>query len=70
MTNLESLIQKSKEMKIALCTYHAQEDYEKYSKILKSFGFEVSHSNGYMIFYWDKNLDYPYLRRGVLRAKK
>ena len=70
MTNLESLIQKSKEMKIALCTYHAQADYEKYSKILKSFGFEVSHSNGYMIFYWDKNLDYPYLRRGVLRAKK
>ena len=70
MTNLESLIQKSKEMKIAICTYHAQEDYEKYSKILKSLDFQVSHSNGYMIFYWDKNLDYPYLRRGVLRAKK
>ena len=70
MSNLESIIRESREIKIALCTYHAQEDFDKYSHILQSYGFEVSNSNGYMIFYWDKNLVFPYLRRGVIRAQK
>ena len=70
MSNIEEMITNSNDMKIALCTYHAQEDYSKYSKILKSFGFDVKHSKGYMIFYWDKNLKFPFLRRGLIRAKK
>ena len=70
MSNIEEMIKNSNDMKIALCTYHAQEDYIKYSKILKSFGFDVKHSKGYMIFYWDKNLKFPFLRRGLIRAKK
>lgn len=70
MTNIDEMIKKTKKMKIALCTYHAQADYNKYSKILKSYGYEVTHSKGYMIFYWDKNLKFPYLRRGLIRAKK
>ena len=70
MSNIEEMITNSNDMKIALCTYHAQEDYSKYSKILKSFGFDVKHSKSYMIFYWDKNLKFPFLRRGLIRAKK
>ena len=70
MTNIEEMIKKTNNMKIALCTYHAQDDYNKYSKKLRSLGFEITHSKGYMIFYWDKNLKYPYLRRGLIRAKK
>ena len=70
MSNLDSMIKDAKKMKIALCTYHSNSDFEKYSSILKEYGYKISHSNGYMIFYWDKNLDKPYLRRGVLRAEK
>lgn len=70
MSNLEVLIAESKKMKIALCTYHSNDDYKKYSALLKKYNYSTSHSNGYMIFYWDKKLDKPYLRRGVLRAEK
>lgn len=70
MSNLEELISKSKKMKIALCTYHANDDFSKYSKLLQKYNYNISHSNGFMIFYWDKKLDKPYLRRGVLRAEK
>ena len=69
MTNIEEMIKKTKKMKIALCTYHAQADYNKYSKMLKSLDMRFMHK-GYMIFYWDKNLKFPYLRRGLIRAKK
>lgn len=70
MSNLEELIAESKKMKIALCTYHSNDDFNKYSKLLKEYNYKISHSNGFMIFYWDKKLDKPYLRRGVLRAEK
>ena len=70
MSNINEMIKNSNDMKVALCTYHAQEDYNKYSKILRSFGFEVTSSKSYMIFYWDKNLKFPFLRRGLIRAKK
>ena len=70
MSNINEMIKNSNDMKVALCTYHTQEDYNKYSKMLRSFGFDVSSSKGYMIFYWDKNLEFPFLRRGLIRAKK
>lgn len=70
ISNLEELISESKKMKIALCTYHSNDDFNKYSKLLQKYNYNTAHSNGYMIFYWDKKLDKPYLRRGVLRAKK
>ena len=70
ISNLEELISESKKMKIALCTYHSNDDFNKYSKLLQKYNYSIAHSNGYMIFYWDKKLDKPYLRRGVLRAKK
>ena len=70
ISNLEELISESKKMKIALCTYHSNDDFNKYSKLLQKYNYNITHSKGYMIFYWDKKLDKPYLRRGVLRAKK
>ena len=70
ISNLEELISESKKMKIALCTYHSNDDFNKYSKLLQKYNYSIAHSKGYMIFYWDKKLDKPYLRRGVLRAKK
>ena len=57
-------------MKIALCTYHSNSDFKKYSEILKNYDYKISNSKGYMIFYWDKKLNYPFLRRGVIRAEK
>jgi RNA-binding protein YhbY len=70
MNSLQENLKTTKKIKIALCTYHADTDYKKYKDILENYNFKVSSSKGYMIFYWDKNLKFPYLRRGVLRAEK
>ena len=59
-----------KPLKVALCTYHNQNDEVIFSKLLRSKGFEIVYSKGYMIFSYDKNIKPPYLRRGMIRAMK
>jgi hypothetical protein len=57
-------------MKIALCTYHKDNDESKFTALLQSQGFNVSYSNGYMIYYYDKKMKTSYLRRGLIRATR
>ena len=57
-------------LKMAICTYHKQEDEKKFTSILKDKNFEVNHSKRFMIFLHDKNIKSPFLRRGLLRVKK
>ena len=66
----KDILSKQKQMKVALCAYHRQNDEIHLSKKLRQYGFSDINSNGYMIFYDDKNLREPYLRRGILRATK
>ncbi len=64
------LINNLQSIKIAVCTYHKQDDEKQLTAILKSFNFEVSPSNNYIIFYDDPNQKAPYLRRGIIRCEK
>lgn len=57
-------------MKIALCTYHQHNDEREFSAMLESQGYSVAPSKGYMIFYYDKKLKAPYIRRALIRAIK
>ena len=57
-------------LKVAICTYHKQHDEKEFTHLLSSYGFQTSHSDGYMLFYFDKKLKPPYFRRGLIRAKK
>jgi hypothetical protein len=66
----ENILSKQKQIKVALCAYHQQNDEIHFSKRLRQYGFSVISSDGYMIFYNDKNIRAPYLRRGILRATK
>jgi hypothetical protein len=66
----KNILSKQKQIKVALCAYHQQNDEIHFSKKLRQYGFSVINSDGYMIFYDDKNLREPYLRRGILRATK
>jgi hypothetical protein len=70
LSGATQLMANPSELDIVLCTYHRQDDYEILSKFLSERHFQISHSDGYMIFYLDKNLASPYLRRGVIRASK
>ncbi len=57
-------------LKLAICTYHKQDDEKEFTELLQQNGFETSHSNGFMLFYYDKKMKEPYLRRGLIRAVK
>ena len=57
-------------MRIALCTYHQHTDQLDFTELLEKDGYNVTPSPGYMIFYYDKKLRAPYLRRALIRAVK
>ena len=54
--------------KVALCTYHKNNDEEDFTLLLKEHGFCITLSKGYMINYYDKKVKSPWLRRGLIRA--
>lgn len=55
-------------LKVALCTYHKQDDEEVFTELLKKQRFSVTPSKGYMINYYDKKINPPWIRRGLIRA--
>lgn len=58
-------------LKMALCTYHQQDDYDNFIPYLSERGFSWEASKGVMIFLNDLTvLRPPYFRKGLLRAKK
>jgi precorrin-6B methylase 2 len=57
-------------LKIALCTYHKNNDEKEFTATFLKSGFTVTPSKGYMIHYYDKKMRAPYLRRGLIRAER
>ncbi len=66
----QSFLKSNRDLKMAICTYHKQQDEKEFTAVLKKNNFEVNPSNRYMIFLHDKNIKAPFLRRGLLRAHK
>lgn len=56
--------------KVALCTYHKNNDEKDFTLLLRNHGFSITPSKGYMIHYYDKKMKAPWLRRGLIRATK
>ncbi|HEX2968891.1 MAG TPA: FkbM family methyltransferase [Bacteroidales bacterium] len=63
-----NIFQSGKPLKVALCTYHRNDDEKIFTTFLENVGFTVTPTRGYMIHYYDKKMKAPYLRRGLLRA--
>jgi hypothetical protein len=70
LSSCKSILEASGPLRIALCTYHKNNDEKEFTELLSEFGFKVSSSKGYMIHYFDKKMKSPYLRRGLIRAVK
>ena len=70
LNGCKRILSEQKPLKVAICTYHKQQDEEEFNSLLIRNGFATSHSNGYILFYYDKKLRAPYLRRGLIRATK
>ena len=68
----KKIIDANKQLKIAICTYHNQEDAEQIQEILRNQNFNCDFSNGYMLYYYGRSnvVKEPYLRRAILRAEK
>jgi hypothetical protein len=58
-------------LKIALCTYHHAEDFEKFCRLLKENDFAYQPTNGVMIYQNEiDNMQPPYFRKGLIKAWK
>lgn len=60
------------DLRIAVCTYHNQDDADRIENILSKHGFKCDYSPGYMLYYYGRSnvVKEPYLRRAILRATK
>lgn len=70
LNGCKRVLKEQKPLKLAICTYHKQDDEQDFKALLSRNGFETSHSNGFMLFYYDKKMKAPFLRRGLIRAVK
>jgi len=69
LRGMEHAIQKH-HPKIALCTYHKQGDYDKFTNYLSERRYSTSTTNGVMFFLSPgEKLTPPFFRKGILRAK-
>ncbi len=68
----KGVINEQKDLKIAICTYHRQNDAQILDRLLKAQGFMNHFSDKYMIFHYGRNnvVEPPYLRKAILRAFK
>jgi hypothetical protein len=53
-----------------VCTYHRNGDHELLSDVMSGQGFDVATSAGHMLFVFDKALEPPFFRRGVIYCRK
>jgi hypothetical protein len=70
LNSCQEVFNSGKPFKIALCTYHKDNDEKDFTLLLENHGFNITPSKGYMIHYYDKKMKAPYLRRGLLRATR
>ena len=66
--SFDDIFKSDDKLKIALCTYHKNNDEKDFTALLLSHRFSVTPSKRYMIHFYDKQIKEPYLRRGLLRA--
>ena len=64
------ILRRNNELKILLCTYHKKDDALKFKELLEQMKFVTEYSKGYMLFFFDLDLKEPYIRHGLIRAKK
>jgi len=70
LKGMAKILTREKDLKLLLCAYHNKKDEEELKNGLGKFGFYTECSKRYMLFAQDKNIEPPYVRRGLVRARK
>lgn len=65
-----TVLKKIQNLKVAICTYHKQNDEKDFTSLLQSYGFKTSVTPNFVLFYIEGEFKPPYLRRGLIRAVK
>jgi len=65
---MEKLLDANLNIRLAICTYHGYNDASEFEKYFKNKGFQTEFSDGYMLYYFAKDLKPPFLRKGVIRV--
>ena len=66
----KNILSRNNNLKVVLCAYHGDNDAIDLKQALEKNGYETEYSKGYMICSYDENLKEPYIRRGIVRARK
>jgi hypothetical protein len=56
------------DVRIACCVYHRHDDAERIYTLFAKYGFQVEFSDGVMLYINDPEQQFPYFRRGLIRA--
>lgn len=70
LSGADNLLSNEIPKKVAICTYHRQQDAKEFDQLLNEKGFINRFSDGYMLFIYDPEIKAPYLRKGLIRAIK
>jgi hypothetical protein len=70
LKGMSEIFHRNNELKLMLCAYHKAGDAVELKEFLEQNGFAAEFSKGYMLFIYDNDLREPYIRRGLIRAKK
>lgn len=66
LNGMQQTINKANHIKLAVCTYHKQNDYEDITSYISNIGLNYTTSKNYMLCDDIK----PYFRKGLIRVKK
>ncbi len=66
----EGIMSSNPTLQIAVCTYHKQNDEIILAEYLKTKSFAISYSDGYIVFFYDKEIKAPFFRRCMIRATR
>jgi hypothetical protein len=66
----KDILTKASKIRIVVATYHNQNDSHKIKQLLHNYGFLGDFSDGYMLYFHDRNIEPPFFRKGLIRATK
>lgn len=70
LSGADNILKKSKKLKLSICCYHKQMDQAELSTILRTKGYNITYSRGYMVMWMQLHCRTPYLRKGVIYASR
>lgn len=70
LNGAKSFLESENKIRIAIASYHNQNDFSILSNRLQESNFNTKSTDGYILFYYDRAICSPFLRRCIIQAEK